>query len=90
MMRTTRLLSASCALLVAACWPAAQAASGDVVVPAHRTRDGSYVPANVPPSSAGTYLARRPGKRSAGHSGTLSAREGTSIPMFAQAQSLRR
>jgi hypothetical protein len=36
------------------------AAPGDVFVPAHRTRDGHYVPPNVPPLSGGTHLARRP------------------------------
>ena len=82
------LLSAACALLFAASWPDV-AASRDVVVPAHRTKDGSYVPPNVAPSSGGTYLARRPGKRGASNRATRSVREGTAIPMFAQARSLR-
>ena len=38
---------------------AAQAAPGDVYVPAHRTGNGLWVPANVPPSSGGTRMARK-------------------------------
>ena len=90
-MRTALLLLAPFAwLLLAAAWPVAQAASGDVVIPAHRTKDGSWVPANVPPSSGSTQLARRPGKRSAVRGTTPVASQGTSVPIFAQARTLRR
>jgi len=39
----------------------ALAGPGDVVIPAHRTSDGTAVPASVPTTSGGTYLpiARR-------------------------------
>ncbi len=37
----------------------AHASDGAGYVPAHRTKDGHYVPPNVPPSSAGTGTARR-------------------------------
>ncbi len=50
--RCPRALGCSSAL------PAA-AGPGDVYVPAHRTADGSWVPANVPPSSGGTRMARK-------------------------------
>ncbi len=90
-MRNAPLLSAICALLLAAAWPAAQAASGDVVVPAHRTKDGSYVPANVPPSSGGTHYARRPGKRSVAHAAAArSEPNAIAVPLFAQARTVRR
>ena len=45
----------------------AHASPGDVFVPAHRTRDGHYVPPNVPPISGGTHPARRPSRASAAH-----------------------
>jgi len=51
-------LSASLALLASA----SHAAPGDVVVPAHQTRDGHWVPANVPPLSGGTHLSNRPAR----------------------------
>ena len=89
-MRTPRPLLTAFALLLAASWPAAHAASGDVVIPAHRTKDGSWVPANVPSSSGGTHLARRPGKRSAAHATTRVTGEGRGVPIFAQARTLRR
>ncbi len=58
----TRLRHVACAfaLLVAAQCNVAQAGPGDVYVPAHLTKDGSFVPANVPPSSGGTHAAQRP------------------------------
>ena len=89
-MPTPRSLFAVCALLLATSWPAAQAASADVVIPAHRTKDGSWVPANVPPSSGGTHLARRPGKLSAARGTTRVAGDAVGVPMFAQARTLRR
>ena len=49
------------ALVSFACGSALPVAAGpgDVYVPAHRTADGSWVPANVPPSSGGTRPARK-------------------------------
>ena len=47
-------------LLAAAGHDKARASPGDVFVPAHRTRDGSFVPPNVAPLSGGSHLARRP------------------------------
>jgi hypothetical protein len=43
----------------------AAAGPSDVYVPAHRTADGHWVPANVPPSSGGTRMARKLPARSA-------------------------
>jgi hypothetical protein len=57
-MRHARSLIVACSLAIAA--SAVPAAPGDVVVPAHRTKDGQWVPANVPPTSGKTTLARRP------------------------------
>jgi hypothetical protein len=65
-MRTVLALLASSALLTLALLDA-HAAPGDVVVPAHRTGDGHWVPANVPPISGGTHLARRPGRSAKAH-----------------------
>ncbi len=70
---------------------AAQASATDVFVPAHRTRDGSYVPANVPPNSSGAYLARRPGK---GHAPVRIRSKATQPamvpPLLAEAEPIRR
>jgi hypothetical protein len=65
-MRNVHRLLALCALVLAFA-PDVRAAPGDVYVPAHRTRDGHYVPPNVPPSSSGTQPARRPSRSSAAH-----------------------
>jgi len=65
-MSNVRLLLALCALVLAFA-PDARAAPGDVFVPAHRTRDGHYVPPNVPPSSGGTRQAHRPTGSKATH-----------------------
>jgi hypothetical protein len=89
-MSTSRCLFAACAVFLAMSWPAAQAASGDVVVPAHRTRDGTWVPANVPPSSGGTHFARRPAKRITARGPSRVASEAVAVPIFAQARALRR
>ena len=51
--RAALALLACCAALPVAAGP------GDVYVPAHRTADGSWVPANVPPSSGGTRMVRK-------------------------------
>ena len=57
-MDNARSLIVACSLAVAA--STTLAAPGDVVVPAHRTKDGQWVPANVPPTSGKTTIARRP------------------------------
>ena len=77
---------ALCAL-VAVFAPDVSAAPGDVFVPAHRTRDGHYVPANVPPLSGGTYLARRPSRGAAAHRQVRAKR---AVPMFVEARAIRR
>jgi len=90
-MRHTRSLIIACTLVVAA--SAAPAAPGDVVVPAHRTKDGQWVPANVPPTSGGTHLARRPARGKA-----VATRQATSPqpaqpilpPLLVEAQPIRR
>jgi len=65
----------------------ATAAPGDVYVPAHRTGNGLWVPANVPPSSGGTRMAKkltaRPAKPAAAMSPTVS-------PLFVAAEPIRR
>jgi len=65
----------------------AVAAPGDVYVPAHRTANGLWVPANVPPSSGGTRMAKkltaRPVKPAPATSPTVS-------PLFVAAQPIRR
>ena len=57
-MHNARSVIVACTLAVAG--STTLAAPGDVVVPAHRTKDGQWVPANVPPSSGKTTVARRP------------------------------
>jgi hypothetical protein len=86
-MATRLSLRAACALLITAPLVTANAAPGDVFVPAHRTRDGHYVPPNVPPLSGGTHLARRPGK--GGHS-IMHQRAAVGSPLLAEARNLRR
>jgi hypothetical protein len=67
------------------------ASASDVLVPAHRTRDGSYVPANVAPNSAGSYLARRPGKGTGTRSVRADpAKPGLVPPLLANAQPVRK
>ena len=79
------------AFVVAALLCAGEASAGDVLVPAHRTRDGSYVPANVAPNSSGSYLARRPGKGSrAPASSRPAARSVLVPPLLANAQPIRK
>ena len=68
----------------------ALAAPGDTVVPAHRTRSGAYVPANVPPLSAGTRLASRPDKGARARPVADQVATTTFIPMFAEARPIRR
>ena len=67
------------------------ASAADVLVPAHRTRDGSYVPANVAPNSAGSHLARRPGKGTGARSLRRdAAKPGLVPPLLANAQTIRK
>ena len=101
-MRNVHLPVVACTLAIAAC--AAVAAPGDVVVPAHRTKDGQWVPANVPPTSGRTYLARRPTRAAASskHKATstpsaIPASEAASArsepllpPLLVEAQPIRR
>src|SRR6478735_12525121 len=65
-MRNVAPLLVLCTVVVAFA-PDVRAAPGDVYVPAHRTRDGHYVPPNVPPSSAGTRASSRPSRSTATH-----------------------
>jgi hypothetical protein len=79
------------ALAMAAALCCSAAGAADVFVPAHRTRDGSLVPPNVAPNSGGSYLARRPGKRTV--AAPAMARAPTSplaSPLFVNAQPIRR
>jgi hypothetical protein len=85
-MNTLPRLLAAC-LFATMAWPAAQAAPGDVVVPAHRTRDGHYVPPNVPPLSGGTQLARRPARSAAMRK---PAPPRLAPPILVEAQAVRR
>lgn len=89
-MRNVRPAFAVCTFVALFATPAI-AAPGDVVVPAHRTRDGHWVPANVPPSSSGTRLARRPSRGIAAHRVTHApAREPLLPPLLVNAQPIRR
>jgi len=80
-------LLACCAALPAAAGP------GDVYVPAHRTADGHWVPANVPPSSGGTRMARKPAERTAVRPPAAAATPNASSampPLFVAAEPIRR
>ena len=83
---------ASALLALSLCAERAGAAPGDTVVPAHRTRSGAYVPANVPPMSAGTRLVAAPRKTSKGSlaEGTATTSTEMLIPLFAEARPIRR
>ena len=82
---------ASVALLAFGVWAEPSlAAPGDTVVPAHRTRSGAYVPASVPPMSAGTRLAPA---RAKGYRGPDASPQLTTtflVPLLADAQPIRR
>ena len=80
---STLLAVATLALALA---PDVRAAPGDVYVPAHRTRDGHYVPPNVPPNSAGTHPARRP---SHGKSAQRQANAKLAPPLLVEAREVR-
>ncbi|MEP7301117.1 MAG: hypothetical protein ABI699_06275 [Caldimonas sp.] len=85
------LLLAAC-LLVAMLQLEARAAAGDVIVPAHRSSNGTMIPANVPPSSGGTYMPRVGHKLRAKVPRPVSRhRAGAApVPMFVQARSINR
>ena len=86
--------------LVVACGAALPAAAGpgDVYVPAHRTANGLWVPANVPPSSGGTRMAKKLPARSAKAPATAPATATPSTsngspampPLFVAAEPVRR
>jgi hypothetical protein len=80
----------ACGMLLGAA--PAEAAPGDAFVPAHRTKDGHYVPANVPPLSGGTHLARRPGRSAVAHRPAKhrAVRIRSAVPMFVEARPVRR
>jgi hypothetical protein len=85
-MKTGLLLAASALLLnCAPVW----AAAGDVYVPAHRSRDGTFVPANVPTSSGGTRLTARLGRSGESRSAAKKARNGSLAPIFVEARAVR-
>jgi hypothetical protein len=67
----------------------ALAGSGDVYVPAHRSKDGTFVPANVPPSSGGTHSVSHLGHSGASHHASSSRqRNGVAAPIFVNAKSI--
>ena len=69
------------------------AGPGDVYVPAHRTADGHWVPANVPPASGGTRMARKPTARAAVRPPASAATPNASLavpPLFVAAEPIRR
>jgi hypothetical protein len=70
----------------------AYAAPGDVIVPAHQTKDGQWVPANVPPVSGGTHVTRRPARGSAAHPSASAAQHGGQLlpPLLVEAEPIRR
>jgi len=66
------------------------AAPGDTVVPAHRTRSGAYVPASVPPMSAGTRMAPQRMKSSKAPAASDQLSTTFLVPLLADAQPIRR
>jgi hypothetical protein len=81
------LLGTATALFVA-CGPVF-AGSGDVYVPAHRSKDGTFVPANVPPSSGGTHGVARLGRSSTSRQGSAGRQHnGVVAPIFVNAKTM--
>jgi hypothetical protein len=81
---------ASTAVLALCIWAEPSlAAPGDAVIPAHRTRSGAYVPASVPPMSAGTRLAHAPKSAKAPRADDYSTPTPL-VPLFAEARPIRR
>ena len=70
----------------------ASAGPSDVYVPAHRTADGHWVPANVPPSSGGTRMAKKLPSRSATKAPVAAApaTPPTLPPLLVDAEPIRR
>ena len=84
-------------IFIAACFATASAAAvagtGDVYVPAHRTANGLWVPANVPPSSGGTVPSRKIKGRATpplAPAQTAEAVAPTVPPLFVAAKPIRR
>jgi len=80
-------------LLVCGAALPAVAGPGDVYVPAHRTADGLWVPANVPPSSGGTRMAKKPAratKATATTTPSTSTASPAMPPLFVAAEPIRR
>ena len=88
-MKAPLVLAALIALVAVPCIDA-RAAQGDMYVPAHRTRDGTFVPANVPPSSGGTRIAASLGHRAPVRSTARAFRNAIVAPIFVQAKTLVR
>jgi hypothetical protein len=81
------------ALVLAACGTALSAAAGpgDVYVPAHRTADGHWVPANVPTSSGGTRMAKKlPARSAKAPAPAPTAASPMLPPLFVDAEPIRR
>lgn len=89
-MKAPLVLAALSALLAAVPCIDAHAAQGDVYVPAHRTRDGTFVPANVPPSSGGTHIAASLGRGVPVRSTARAFRNAIVAPIFVQAKTIVR
>ncbi|MDQ2734491.1 MAG: hypothetical protein M3Y55_05765 [Pseudomonadota bacterium] len=87
-MKASLYLGTALALLLAGASIGAQAAQGDVYVPAHRTRDGSQVPANVPPSSGGTRAAHVLERSRARARAARPAHSGIVAPIFVAAKAV--
>ena len=69
----------------------AAAGPGDVYVPAHRTANGLWVPANVPPSSGGTRMAPKLTARSAKPPAAPTSTASPAMPpLFVAAEPIRR
>jgi hypothetical protein len=82
------LLGAAMALFVSC--GSVLAGSGDVYVPAHRSKDGTFVPANVPTSSGGTRSVSRLGHSGTSHPTSSSRqRNGVLTPIFVNAKPIQ-
>jgi hypothetical protein len=68
----------------------AQAAPGEPYVPAHRTKDGHYVPPNVPPLSAGTYPSSQPRRNPRAPHAAHAPRAALAPPVLSDARPLPR
>ena len=88
-----RLRSLALLASIALTASAAEAAPGDVVVPAHRAADGTLIPANVPPSSGGTAMPVQSGSKVPARTARPVGRGKSAaapVPLFVEAQSIRR